>query len=103
MIFASDLISRSQPSDLQDKENKRICPRVPNVAPWVKNLTAAAQVSAGARVRAPAQSSELKNPVLLQLWHSCSLGSDSHPGPGTSICHGRSHKGFFKLKNKNKK
>ena len=42
--------------------------RVPNVAQWVKNLTAVAQVTAEARVRSLAGHSVLKDPGLPQLW-----------------------------------
>ena len=37
------------------------------MAPWVKNLTAAAWVVAKVRVRSPAQGSELKAPVMSRL------------------------------------
>lgn len=41
---------------------------IPTVVQWVKNMTAVAQVAAEAWVRSPAPCSELKDPVLLQLW-----------------------------------
>ena len=45
----------------------KIHSRVPAVAQWVKNLTAAAQVAAEAQVQSPAQGSVLKDPALPQL------------------------------------
>ena len=42
---------------------------VPTVAPWVKNVTAVAQVPGEMQVRSLAHRSGLKDLVLLQLWH----------------------------------
>ena len=59
---------------------------VPTVAQWVKNLIAVAGVAAEVLVWSPARHSGLKEPAWLQRYdigHSC--GSDSIPGPGTSI------------------
>ena len=53
---------------------------------WVNNLTAVAQFSAEVQVQSLAWCSELKDPELLWLHHTCGL--DSIPGPGTSMCHG---------------
>ena len=47
---------------------------VPAVVQWVKNLTAAAGVTAEAWVQSPDQC-------------CCSCGTDSIPGLGTSMCH----------------
>ena len=56
----------------------------------VKNPTAAAQVVAAALVGSPAQHSGLGCCCSCGVDGSC--GSVSIPGPGTSICHGCSHK-----------
>ena len=40
---------------------------VPAVLQWVKNLTAAAWVTAEAQVQSPAQHSELRDPAFRQL------------------------------------
>ena len=53
------------------------------MAQWVKNLTAAAQVSAEVRVQSLALHNSLKDLVLLKLWYSL----DSIPSPGISICY----------------
>ena len=54
------------------------------MAQWGQNLTAAAWVTAEARVQFPAWGSELKDPVL---WEG------SVPVPGTSLCCGCEERG----------
>ena len=50
--------------------------------PWVKNLTAAAWVTAEVRVPSPSQGSGLKDLVLLQLWGRFILQLGFSPWPG---------------------
>ena len=54
--------------DKKKKKDLKMKRGVPAVAQWVKNLTAAAQVTVEVRVQSPAQHSELKDLVLLQQW-----------------------------------
>ena len=78
---------------IMEKSNwsKIINAGVPTMVQWVKNLTAVAQVALEVWVWSPAQHSGLK------IWHhcgcgiDCSCGSDSFPGPGTSIYCGCGH------------
>ena len=65
---------------------------VPAVAQWVKNPTAVAWVIAELRILSPAQCSGLsiRHCYSYGIVHHC--GSDSVPGPGTSICHRCSQK-----------
>ena len=58
---------------------------------WVKNPTAAAQVTAEVWVPSPAWQSGLKDPASPQLWHRSQLGSDSILCLGISTCCGFSH------------
>ena len=62
------------------------------VAQWVKNLTAAAQVTAEVWVQSLAQCNGLKDLALSELQYRSQLGSDSVPSLETSICHKSSHK-----------
>ena len=72
-------------------KNKNITEGVPAVTQWVKNPTEAAQVAEEAQVQSLARyKGLLTDPVLPQLSGSC--GSDSIPGPETSICHRCGHK-----------
>ena len=68
------------------------------MAEWVKNQTAAAQVTAEVWVPSLAWHSGLKDLALPLLQLGCSYGLDSVPGLETSICRGCSHK----IKNRNK-
>ena len=54
---------------------------------WVKDLTAAAVVAVEAQVRSSAWSDELGILSCCSYGIGRSSGSDSIPGPGTSICH----------------
>ena len=73
---------------LPSRTFKKQIHRVPAMGQWIKNLTAAAQVPAEARVQSPAWHSGLKDSALLQLWYRWQLWLDSVPGLGTSICCG---------------
>ena len=66
---------------------------VPTVIQWVQILTAAAHITVEAQVRPPAQCFELKDLALSSCCIGRSYGSDSVPGPGTSI-----HSGCSNLK-----
>ena len=52
------------------------------MAQWVKNLTAAAQVTAEAQVQLPAQCRGLKDPALLQLCRRTQLQLRFNLWPG---------------------
>ena len=52
------------------------------MAQWVKNLTAAAQVVAEARLGPPAWCSRLKDPAFLQPWPRSQLPLEFRPWPG---------------------
>ena len=52
------------------------------MAQWVKNLTAAAQVVAEARLGPPVWCSRLKDPALLQPWPRSQLPLEFRPWPG---------------------
>ena len=55
---------------------------------WVKNLTAAAQVTVEAQVQSPARCSGLKIQCCCSCGVDCSCSSDSVPSLGISICLG---------------
>ena len=67
---------------------------VPAVVQWVKNLTAAAPVTAEMRVLSLALCSRLKDLALLWLRHRLQLWLGSNPWPGKSTCckHGLKNK-----------
>ena len=67
--------------EISFKVHKEHKVRVPALAQWVKNPTAAAQVAAEAQVQSPDPCSGLKHLAVPHLWHRSQMWSGFNPWP----------------------
>ena len=75
----------------ENKQKQKNLWGVPTVVHWVKNLTAAAQVTAEVWIPSSARPSGLRIQRCYNCVIGCSCGLDLIPDLGTSICQGYGH------------